>query len=429
MTQKKPVRRRRTNPTHIDDLLPDPKNARRHNPRNVGMIVESLKTVKAARSIVIDEHNQVLAGNATIEAAAEAGINRVRVVDTDGGEIIAVRRTGLTKAEKVQLAISDNRATDLSTFDGDIVREFSEEGIDLSTFFSEPELADLDGDRKPKTGKTDPDDVPEQRATNIKAGDLFQLGRHRLLCGDSTQATTAGRLMLKERAEMMVADPPYGVSYAAKNEFLNAIDAGKRNQTPISGDHQTPEQMSEFWVAAFSVMRCVVSPGAAYYVTGPQGADLLLLLQALNQAAFPLRHMLIWAKNNHVLGRCDYHYKHEPVIYGWVDGTHRFRGGKGETSLWEIDRPHGSKEHPTMKPVELWRRAIQNSSSPGDIVLDPFTGSGTAVLAAEQLDRRCYAIEIEPSYCQVTIDRWESFTGKKARKLGVVLRKTKRLAR
>ena len=176
--------------------------------------------------------------------------------------------------------------------------------------------------------------------------------------------------------------------------------------------------MSQFWVSAFTTIRVVMASGASYYVTGPQGADLLLLLLlALKQSDFPLRHMLIWAKNNHVLGRCDYNYKHEPILFGWVEGTHQFNKQGHDTSVWEIDKPHGSKHHPTMKPVEIWQRAICNSSQINEIVLDPFAGSGTAILAAEQLSRRCYAIEIEPSYCQVTIDRWEAFTGQKATKV------------
>ena len=278
---------------------------------------------------------------------------------------------------------------------------------------------------EPTSGNTDPDDVPEERSTDIQRGDLFELGSHRLLCGDSTNADDVARLMNDNDAAMMVADPPYGVSYADKNDFLNSVDKGNQNQTPITGDHQTPDEMSQFWVSAFTTIRVVMATGASYYVTGPQGGDLLLLLLALKQSDFPLRHMLIWAKNNHVLGRCDYNYKHEPIIFGWVEGSHQFNKQGHDTSVWEIDKPHGSKHHPTMKPVEIWQRAICNSSQINEIVLDPFAGSGTAILAAEQLDRRCYAIEIEPTYCQVTIDRWEAFTGKTAKKVNYERSKTK----
>jgi len=237
------------------------------------------------------------------------------------------------------------------------------------------------------------------------------------MCGDATKKEDVERVMGGEKAALLLADPPYGVSYAAKNEFLNAIAPGNRIQDPIAGDHQSPEDMSSLWRAAFGVARGVVCDGASYYVTGPQGGDLLLLLLALRDSGFPLRHMLIWAKNNHVLGRSDYNYKHEPIVYGWVDGAgHKFWGGGGETSLWEIDKPQQSKLHPTMKPVKLFERAIRNSTEADSLIHDPFLGSGTTLIAAEQLGRRCVGLEIEPRYADVVLARWESLTGKMARR-------------
>ena len=212
------------------------------------------------------------------------------------------------------------------------------------------------------------------------------------------------KLLPDEYVSAIVTDPPYGVSYAAKNEFLNVISRGNRIQTPIEGDSQTPEEMSAFWEAAFTHTRTHANPGAGYYVTGPQGGDLLLL--ALKNSGFPLRHMLIWAKNNHVLGRSDYNYKHEPIIYGWVEGAgHKFYGGGGETSLWEVDKPLRSEFHPTMKPVELFARAIKNSTLPDELIYDPFLGSGTTLIAAEQLGRVCYGMEIAPEYVAVILQR------------------------
>jgi len=171
-------------------------------------------------------------------------------------------------------------------------------------------------------------------------------------------------------------------------------------------------------VAAFKAAVAHGAKGACYYSTGPQGGDLLLLLlQAMRQAGLPLRHMLVWAKNNHVLGRSDYNYKHEPIIYGWLDGGHKFHGPTNETSLWEIPKPQKSAEHPTMKPVELFARAVRNSSTKKSVVYEPFSGSGTAVIACEQEGRACRGIEIEPRYVQVAIDRWQNFTGKKAERV------------
>ena len=269
-------------------------------------------------------------------------------------------------------------------------------------------------------GLTGEDEVPEPPANPVTlAGDLWLMpssgGGHRLLCGDSTKPECVARLMNGENADLLVTDEPYGVSYSEKNRFLNAISRGNCIQEPIEGDSQTPAEMQKFWIAAFTATRTAMKPGAAYYVTGPQGGDLLLLLQSLSQSGFPLRHMLIWAKNNHVLGRCDYNYKHEPIIYGWVEGAgHKFYGAVGETSLWEIPKPHKSDLHPTMKPVALYARAIRNSSKRGEIVLDVFAGSGTAAIACEETERQARLIELDPHYCDVICQRFIDFSGKQA---------------
>jgi len=216
---------------------------------------------------------------------------------------------------------------------------------------------------------------------------------------------------------MVFADPPYGVSYADKNIFLNAVAPANRIEEEIEGDHQTPAEMGVFWREAFGTLREHLRPGASYYVTGPQGGDLLLLLLALSESGFPLRHMLIWSKNNFVLGRSDYNYQHEPVIYGWVKGSHKFYGGGGESSVWQINKPHSSKLHPTMKPVELMERCVTNSTKTGETVIDPFGGSGSTLIACEMSGRQCRMIEIDPRYVDVIIKRWENLTGKKARKV------------
>ncbi len=270
-------------------------------------------------------------------------------------------------------------------------------------------MASVRGDSQPAV---DPDAVPPlPEKPKSKLGEVYELGPHRLMCGDATKRADLALLFGDDHANLLVTDPPYGVSYAAKNEFLNTYDKGNHIQSEIEGDQGTPEEMSVFWRAAFTAVRPFLAPGAGYYVTGPQGGDLLLLLLlALRESEFPLRHMLVWAKNNHVLGRSDYHYQHEPIIYGWVKGPHRFHGPPGETSLWEIDRPFASKLHPTAKPVELFARAIRNSSKRGDIVADPFAGSGTSVIAAEQTGRRAYVCEIDPAYCDVCRTRWAEFT-------------------
>lgn len=217
---------------------------------------------------------------------------------------------------------------------------------------------------------------------------------------------------------MIFTDPPYGVSYTDKNEFLNQIDKGLRNTTPIENDDHAPDEMASFWVKAFGVLSEVTKDRMVYYITAPQGKD-LLLLQSIFDTPLALKHMLIWNKNNHVLGRCDYNYKHEPIIYGWKKkGTHTFYGGgKFKTTVWDIPKPTRNDLHPTMKPVELVANCILDGSKEGDIVLDTFGGSGTTIVAAEQTGRRCFMMELDPRYCDVIIHRWEDLTGKKAQLL------------
>lgn len=242
----------------------------------------------------------------------------------------------------------------------------------------------------------------------VAVGDVWACGDHVVYCQDCRQGE------VKTKVDLLVTDPPYGVDYAEKNEFLNSIDKGNSNQKPIENDNLSEKDMYKLWVDGFSSARKMLKGDASYYVTGPQGGDLLLLLQALKESGYTLKHMLIWSKNRHVLGRSDYNYKHEPIIYGWIK-KHKFYG-RAEVSVWDIPLPQKSKEHPTMKPVALYARAIGNSSKKGDLVLDPFAGSGTCLIASEQLGRRSVLFEIDPLYCDIIIGRWENLTGKKAKK-------------
>jgi len=392
----------------------------KRNPRKIELdaltkLCESIKRdpqFMELRPIVIDENRMILGGNQRFRACQRLGM---KAVPASWVRIA----TGLTAEQRKRFILVDNAPEGMA---GEWDLEI------LTTEWQMPELGDLGFDSDyllaelnvDLSTNADVDTGPQiDRAEEllkewkVEKGQLWKLGEHRLLCGDSTKAEDVKRLFGKDRASIIVTDPPYGVSYAAKNEFLNAITRGKRIQTPIDGDHQTPDEMSAFWIAAFTAIREALSPGASYYVTGPQGGDLLLLLLlALRQSGFPLRHMLVWVKNNHVLGRCDYHYKHEPILYGWVDGSHKFYGDSNQFSTWEIDKPHKSDFHPTMKPVELYLRALSNSSKAGDIVAEPFCGSGTSLIACEQLGRKCRAIEISPGYVAVALQRFKDATGK-----------------
>ena len=400
----------------MGEIKLDTHNYRIHDERNLKLIKKSLKECGAGRSILIDKDGEIIAGNATYKTAQEANIP-VKIIKTDGKELIALQRTDLATTDKKrkQLALMDNSTSDKVAWDLDT----------LSADFDLSELPELGIDDLPEIVEEETaiveDEVPEEVETRCKKGDIWQLGDHRLMCGDSTVITDVEKLMNGEKADMVFTDPPYGVSYAEKNEFLNGAGTGHRLTRAIVNDNKTPTEMYDFWVEAFKNIYAFTTDKVSYYITAPQGGDLLLLLllQSIRDCGFALKHQLVWNKNNHVLGRCDYNYKHEPIIYGWkLDGTHTFYGkGKMKTSVWDFPKPYQSKLHPTMKPIELIGEALLNSSKEGDRVIDLFGGSGSTLIACEQLNRKCRMMELDPHYCDVILTRWETLTGKQAQRI------------
>jgi DNA modification methylase len=398
--------RAETVPTHIRDLVPDPANRRAHNPRNIGMVVDALQQVGAARSIVIDEDNVILAGNGVTEAAAEAGITKVRVIEATGDELIAVRRSGLTDEQKRALAIFDNRTGELATWDLEQLALDQGAGLSLQPFWTPEEEAALLAKKVVRGGKTDPGDVPPERSTGIQPGDLFQLGAHRLLCGDATAPTDVTRLLGPDVPPLMVTDPPYGVDYDPTWRAAAGINRNAGKLGRVANDDRAD------WRAAWALF-----PGHVVYVwhAGLKGD---IVHASLVQEGFLPRAQIIWAKDRMALSRGDYHWQHEPCLYAVREGAAAHRtDDRTQTTLWTIpareDHGHG---HGTQKPVECMRRPMQNHALTD--VYEPFCGSGTTIIAAEQLGRRCLAIELEPRYVQVAIDRWEAFTGKKAAQVG-----------
>ncbi|HEY9705863.1 MAG TPA: site-specific DNA-methyltransferase, partial [Allocoleopsis sp.] len=258
------------------------------------------------------------------------------------------------------------------------------------------------------------DEVPEIESieTRVKSGDIWQLGKHYLLCGDCTIERNIRELVGGNKIDMVFTDPPYGVSYADKNRYLNTIAPGNRIQVPIENDHLDIDGCKELWINAFKTIGEYFNEYSSYYVTSPQGGDLyLMMMMMIKEAGWQLKHNIIWNKNNHVLGRCDYNYKHEPIIYGWKN-KHKFYGnGHFKTSVWDIPKPQKSELHPTMKPIELVENCILNSTEEKMIVADPFLGSGTTLIACEKTNRICYGTELSPKYCDVILTRWEKLTG------------------
>jgi DNA modification methylase len=262
--------------------------------------------------------------------------------------------------------------------------------------------------------------VPEPPKKPVtKPGDVWLLGEHRLLCGDSTKPESFETLMGGERATCVFTDPPYGVSVGAKNRMLNSVQPSGRNLTDIESDDLAPEDLELILRAAFINAREIgMANDCAVYLTAPQGGELgMMMTMMMRDAGLPVRHVLIWVKSSPTfsMGRLDYDYQHEPILFTWVKTHKRIRAGAFQTSVWPVNKPQASPEHPTMKPVALYENAFLNSSEAGDIVLDPFAGSGTCIIAAEQTGRKARAIEISPAYCDVIIKRWQQFTGKRAK--------------
>jgi DNA modification methylase len=412
-------------PTTIAGLTPDPHNRRTHNARNVAMIAASLTDVGAARSIVIDEHNEILAGNGVVQGATAAGLSKLQIVDADGDTIIAVRRRGLTAAQKRSLAIFDNRAAELAAWNVEQLTADLTNGEDLTAFFLPDELQALLSDGTAKAGLTDPDTVPDERRTGIVAGDLFELGAHRLLCGDSTTSADVARLCGNQRAGLMNTDPPYGIAFDNA-----ALGPTRKKYADIANDKLHDGQLQAFLESAFrAATGAALTANAAWYLWHAhltQG-----FFAAAAAANVVLHRQIIWVKPRLILGRGHYHWKHEPCFMGWVDGHQPpdYGLGKGErtqTTVWELDGvSQADREtftHATPKPVALFLIPIVKHLKSDELAYEPFAGSGPQFIAAQQTQRRCFGIEIAPSYCQVIIDRWEAFTGLKAIKVGEPVR-------
>jgi site-specific DNA-methyltransferase (adenine-specific) len=393
-------------------LTPDPRNARTHDARNLALIAEALRDVGAARSIVVDETGTILAGNATVVAAGQAGLARVRIVEADGTELIAVRRTGLTADQKTRLALYDNRAAELADWDPAVLAGLADD-VDLALLWDADELADLLGHDAPGSFAGDPNAVPDLPPDPVtQPGDLWRLGPHRLLCGDATDPDALERLMAGQHATCLWTDPPYGVSYVGKT--ADALTLANDDAGGIAA----------LLEAAFGTVAPHLVAGAAFYIAHPAGPLASIFSQVVEALGWSVRQTLVWVKDRFVMGHADYHYRHEPILFGYLPGPgRRGRGGTGwhgdhaQDSVFEVPRPTASPDHPTTKPVALVTAMLANSTRRGDLVLDPFGGSGTTLIACAELGRCGRVLELDPRYCDVVVRRWETRTGSTAERV------------
>jgi len=376
----------------LADLSLDPSNVRKHSRRNLDAIKASLRKFGQQKPIVVDAKGIVLAGNGTLTAAKELGWTEIQIV-----------RTELAGVEATAFAIADNRTAELAEWDEDglanVLQSLKVEDADLlaATGYDAAEL-----DKMSKAEVTE-DEVPEPPAEPItKLGDLWILGEHRVLCGDSTKREDVARVMGGDFAQLVVTDPPYGVDYQG-GVF------SKRDK--LDGD-ETADLYGPILKLAYEFS----DAKAAVYLWHSDGKA-VDVFAALDAAKYVRRITIIWNKNIAQFGAlsAQYKQKHEPCHYLFKKGqSPRWFGPTNETTVWDIDRNQTNEHHPTEKPIGIMARPIQNSSEAADIILDLFLGSGTTLIAAEQLGRKCYGMEISPAYCDVIVQRWENLTGKKA---------------
>jgi DNA modification methylase len=371
----------------IDKLLLDPANARKHGQKNLDSIKGSLAKFGQQKPIVVNADNVIVAGNGTMQAAKELGWKEINIVRTDlkGSDITA-------------FGIADNRTSELAEWDDKVLQELLEglkaEDFDLSAIgFDIDDMNEMIGDKN-KAGLTDPDDVPEPPKVPItKLGDIWQLGNHRLMCGDSTSIDAVENLLDGEKIDLVFTDPPYGVDY----QGINNDDRG--------GLHDLLDQ-------AFNNYNLSMKAGASIYVFhSDKCAD---IFHDVFRKYFHFSSMIIWVKPALVLSQSDYHSRHEPCMYGWnKEGPHNWRSDRKQTTVWEYGKEH-IEGHTTPKPTKMICYALENSSKSGNIVCDLFGGSGSTLIACEKTGRHARLMELEPIYCDVIINRWEDFTGKKA---------------
>jgi len=384
-------------------LVPYARNARTHSDDQVAQIAASIAEFGFTNPILAGSDGVIVAGHGRLAAAQKLGLDVVPVVVLDH----------LTPTQRRALVIADNRIAENAGWDDAMLRieiaALQDDDFDLSlTGFDADALAELmAGDESDGQGQTDDDAMPEMPETPVsRPGDVWLLGGHRLLCGDSTVADSYDRLLDGAPVDMVFTDPPYNVNYAN-----SAKDKMRGKDRAILNDN-LGDGFYDFLLAALAptIAHC---RGGIYVAMSSSELD--VLQAAFRAAGGKWSTFIIWAKNTFTLGRADYQRQYEPILYGWPEGEQRhWCGDRDQGDVWNIKKPQKNDLHPTMKPVELVERAIRNSSRPGNVVLDPFGGSGTTLIAAEKSGRLARLIELDPKYVDVIVRRWQDWTGKQA---------------
>jgi len=383
----------------VDDLIPYARNSRTHSDAQISQVAASIREFGFTNPVLIRDDDTIIAGHGRVMAAKKLGLS----------EVPCIRLGHLTDAQVRAYVIADNKLALNAGWDDEMLRvefaDLKDAGFDLAlTGFSLEEIGALEPVQL-TGGLTDEDAVPDAPAEPVtKMGDVWLLGKHRLKCGDSTSQTDMEALTAGQAVDMWLTDPPYNVAYEGKTK-----DALK-----IQNDSMSDELFRAFLRDAYVTADTVMKPGAVFYIwhADSEGYN---FRGAAKDAGWKVRQCLIWKKQTMVMGRQDYHWKHEPCLYGWKEGAgHLWAADRKQTTILEFDRPSRSGEHPTMKPVALFEYQMLNNTKGGDIVLDSFGGSGTTLIAAEKNGRHARLMELDPKYCDVIVKRWQEFTGKKA---------------
>jgi len=388
----------------VDRLIPYAKNSRTHSPEQVGQIAASIKEFGFRNPILVDGVG-IIAGHGRLMAAQKLGLDKVPTIDC----------SDMTESQKKAYIIADNKLALNAGWDTSMltveIQDLEDEGFDLTLLgFDDKELNAL---LQPEVveGLTDEDSVPDiPKEPTTKLGDIYILGNHRLMCGDSTSTDAVDKLMEFGKADMVFTDPPYNMDFtggihADGSKSFNAKHGGIKN------DKMTKTEAENFFDAINSIIYayCV----GAFYITFYR-LGIGEYWKSLERTNLKVRSLIIWDKGNHTLSNSDYMSKYEPIFYGWTGDNHNFYGGNNGMDIWDIKRTAKNDLHPTMKPVELIEKALEDASKSGNTVLDLFGGSGSTMIACEKLGRKSRLMELDPKYCDVIVKRWEDFTGKKA---------------
>lgn len=375
----------------VSELVPYSKNAKKHDKTQIANVAESIKQYGFVQPLVIDKDSVIVIGHCRALAAKKLGMETVPCVCVDD----------LTPEQVNALRLVDNKSNE-SDWDMDLLSDELAE-LDLSAFDFDWGLPE----EEPEVTEDEAPAVDEENEPISQRGDIWRLGRHRLMCGDSTKTEDIQKLAGGAKIDMLLTDPPYGVDYVGKTK-----DALK-----IENDAKSDDEFILFLQNAFAAADSVMKPGAVFYIWHADSKSYVFRM-ACQMVGWEVRQVLIWVKNSMVLGRQDYQWKHEPCLYGWKDGAgHLWAADRKQTTVLEFDKPNANREHPTMKPVALFDYQIKNNTKGGDIVLDMFGGSGTTVIACEQNGRTAYVMEYDPKYVDVIVKRWENLTGEKAVRL------------